>query len=325
MSNNLESIAFMSLTEEESSSDPDRAPLGRSYTIVKRSGTIVPFRRERIYLAVEAAFRDTKKIPKPDPLPEEITKTVEEITHLVEEEAAYQSDLGRVLTVERIQDIVEVKLMETGHHDVARDYILYREERTKIRNDSIRSLKILRRDKTTFVRFNPVKIASALERAFRDTLEIAGPTPEPIFEAINLITSKVIEFALTYSREGKLLDIEMIQDEIERQLMAAGHHRVAKDYIIYREKKAEQRLRREEEEALLPQEIELAEPEGKEAAFTIIGKDGKPYSFNRAAMKKGSALQAAASKSSYLLMSFWKRWCPIFMRGLKSAKWTWLP
>ena len=33
-------------------------------TVVKRNGAIVPFRRERIFRALEAAFRDTKKIEK---------------------------------------------------------------------------------------------------------------------------------------------------------------------------------------------------------------------------------------------------------------------
>ena len=32
------------------------------YTVVKRNGTLVPFRRDRILRAIEAAFRDTKKI-----------------------------------------------------------------------------------------------------------------------------------------------------------------------------------------------------------------------------------------------------------------------
>ncbi len=36
--------------------------------------------------------------------------------------------------------------METGHHDVARDYIIYRDEHKKLRTDSPRALKILRRD-----------------------------------------------------------------------------------------------------------------------------------------------------------------------------------
>ena len=35
------------------------------YTVVKRNGTLVPFRRERILHAIEAAFRDTKQILTP--------------------------------------------------------------------------------------------------------------------------------------------------------------------------------------------------------------------------------------------------------------------
>ena len=37
------------------------------FTVVKRNGSIVPFRKERISHAIEAAFRDTKQIAKEPP------------------------------------------------------------------------------------------------------------------------------------------------------------------------------------------------------------------------------------------------------------------
>ena len=37
--------------------------------------------------------------------------------------------------IEEIQDQVELALMRSGFHDVARSYVLYREERNKARND----------------------------------------------------------------------------------------------------------------------------------------------------------------------------------------------
>jgi len=39
-----------------------------TFTVVKRNGTIVPFRKERIFKAIESALRDTKKIDKETPL-----------------------------------------------------------------------------------------------------------------------------------------------------------------------------------------------------------------------------------------------------------------
>lgn len=39
------------------------------YTVVKRDGRLVPFRKERIERAIEYAFRDTKKARKRNPTP----------------------------------------------------------------------------------------------------------------------------------------------------------------------------------------------------------------------------------------------------------------
>ena len=36
----------------------------QQFTVVKRNGSIVPFRRERIFRALDAAFRDTRKIDR---------------------------------------------------------------------------------------------------------------------------------------------------------------------------------------------------------------------------------------------------------------------
>ena len=46
-------------------------------TVVKRSGALVPFRRERIHHAIEAAFRDTKKISLPSILDPDVKDAVE--------------------------------------------------------------------------------------------------------------------------------------------------------------------------------------------------------------------------------------------------------
>ncbi|RME58906.1 MAG: hypothetical protein D6780_05965, partial [Candidatus Dadabacteria bacterium] len=94
------------------------------YTVVKRNGVIVPFNKERIFLAIEGAFRDTKDVAPDEPLPKELYKTVCSLTDEVTKEAFSLADKGERLTVEKIQDLVEVKLMETGHYDVARKYIV---------------------------------------------------------------------------------------------------------------------------------------------------------------------------------------------------------
>lgn len=262
-----------------------RQTLKQGFTIVKRNGMLVPFHRDRIVNALEAAFRDTKNIPKPLPLSDEISQTIDEVADLVLEESEKLVSLGVLLTVEKVQDIVEIKLMETGHHDVARDYILYRDEHKKLRIDSPRSMKVLRRNGVTFVRFNPMKIASAIERGFRDTWKIVGPTPPAVVESVNIITNKLIAFCVKTAQDGLMISIEMIQDAIERELMAEKYYDVAKDYILYRARRAAER--RGEKEEITPVEVGLAYEEEKEGEFfTVIKKDGSFFKLSKEQLRK---------------------------------------
>ncbi|NGX45979.1 MAG: Ribonucleoside-diphosphate reductase 1 subunit alpha [Chlamydiae bacterium] len=203
------------------------------FTVVKRNGTLVPFRPRRIFHAIEAAFRDTKKVPKTDPLPEELAAHTKEITHLIVEQLGQFSSKGACLTVEGIQDLVEVTLMKQGHHEVARDYIVYRDHHKAIRDDSPQNLKITRSDGSV-VRFNPMKIASHIEGAFRRAHKAKGPSSAAIIEAVNLLTQKVVSRATALHKAGRPLEVNLIQDEIENQLMREGFFDEAKQLILFR-------------------------------------------------------------------------------------------
>lgn len=211
----------------------------KNVTVVKRNGALVPFRRERIARAIEAAFRDTKKIIKTETLPEEVAQTVEEITSLIVKQIVSLAAKAGCTTVEGIQDLVEVTLMKTGHHDVARDYIIYRDQHKALREDSPQNLKIQRKD-NALVRFNPIKIASSLEEAFRRARQVDGPSPQDIVDAVNLLTQKVVARAVSLTKMGHVLTVHLIQDEIEEQLMREGFFPVAKEFILHRASIGEQ-------------------------------------------------------------------------------------
>ena len=147
-----------------------------AYTVVKRNGMIVPFRRSRIQAAIEAAFRETFSVPASDPLPVDQHKAVKDVTDEVLKEVVSQAGQDTCLTVEGIQDIVEDKLLEGDHHEVGRKYIVYREERKTLREDSPRNVKVTRRDGRV-VSFKPLKISRAIEAAFRATRNIEGKYP----------------------------------------------------------------------------------------------------------------------------------------------------
>ena len=262
-------------TNEEAKSPVSTAVSG--CTVVKRNGMLVPFRRERILVALEAAFRDTRKIPRSEPLPQDIYNMVRHVSELVVEEGHTQASQGACLTVEGIQDLVEVKLMECGFHDVARDYIVYRDHHKQLRSDSPRNLKVVRRDGQS-VRFNPMKIAKAIEAAFRDANKVQGQTPHELVDAVNLVTNRVVGGAVDLAKSGRTLEVELIQDEVERQLMAEGFFDVAKDYIIYRAQRAKAR-----EEA----PVEEAEPVvEKGRAFKMVRADGSEGRLTEKQLKK---------------------------------------
>lgn len=249
----------------------DKAPTSTPiFTVVKRNGTLVPFRRDRIFMAIEAAFREVHKISLTEPLPADLYRAVQDVTNLVSEDVLKRAQEGACLTVEGIQDLVEIKLMHAGHHDVARSYILYRDERKAHREDSARNLKVMRRDGTT-VRFIPMKIASAVEKAFRATKKISGPTPGEIINAVNLVTSRVVARAVELNKQDVLLHIELMQDEVERMLMSEGFFDVAKDYIIYRAKRSEARIADDAWKASQP-EVKSVADGGKK--YNVLLQDG---------------------------------------------------
>lgn len=203
-------------------------------TVVKRSGTIVPFRRDRIFKALEFAFRDTKKIASEEPLPEKIVEMIDSVTDQIIFEAVQLSAKKGALTVEGIQDIVELKLMQNGHHDVARDYIIYRDKHKALREDSPQNIKVLRSDGSTLVKLNPMKIASSLEEAFRAASKMEATTPTETVELVNTLTSQVVSSLVELNHQGELITTEMIENLAEQQLMQAGLFKVAKHFILAR-------------------------------------------------------------------------------------------
>ncbi len=106
---------------------------------------------------------------------------------------------------------------------------------------------VMKRDGRT-VEFDRSRISLAIEMAFR--AEIGCPFPDPlkatVADQVESITGAVIKYLPGHSAPGAALSVETIQDEVERQLMAAGAFPVARRYILYREARA----RRREEQSL---------------------------------------------------------------------------
>ncbi|MBN4067234.1 ribonucleoside-diphosphate reductase subunit alpha [Simkania negevensis] len=267
------------------------APIQKAlYTVVKRNGILVPFRKERINKAIESAFRDTRQLDKEETLSTEVRHTVDTITNNVVDTAFTQAAQADCLTVEGIQDIVEMKLMELGYHDVARDYVVYREQHKALREDSPRNIKVLRRAGAN-VRFNPMKITAVIEKAFRACLSVKGPTPQTIIDAVNYIADKVITGVVSLAKLNETIHIEAIQDEVEKQLMAEGYYDIAKHYILYRHTRALQRAKEEvteEGKVVETTAVQAEQPKdvAKERDYSIATATGRTISVKESDLRK---------------------------------------
>ena len=94
--------------------------------VQKRDGRIVPFNNEKIINAILAAFNQVDG---------EISKyAIDKATNIADYIEGYYEEVDEIPHIEEIQDLVEKGLMATKRKDVAKAYVLYREERTKERN-----------------------------------------------------------------------------------------------------------------------------------------------------------------------------------------------
>ena len=101
--------------------------------VKKRDGRIVAFNEQKIINAIEKAFMSVD---------EEITEYAhEKAINIAAYIRGYYEDVEEIPEIEEIQDLVEKGLMATKRKDVAKAYVLYREERNKIRNQRTELMK----------------------------------------------------------------------------------------------------------------------------------------------------------------------------------------
>ncbi len=116
---------------------------------------------------------------------------------------------------------------------------------TLINNNDAQYQVIKRNGK--LVAFDPARIVNALTRAFMALEHREGKqdkdddVPDRIQSKVADLTEKVIEsLGRRMSFNGRV-HIEDIQDQVELMLMRGGEHKVARDYVLYREAHAQQR------------------------------------------------------------------------------------
>jgi len=97
--------------------------------IIKRSGATEGYDARKIRRAISKAFDATQETIADERL--------DQIVHNVEEMMAALVTKGEDFTVERVQDMAEMALMQSGFFPQAKAYILYRDVRRKKRKQVI--------------------------------------------------------------------------------------------------------------------------------------------------------------------------------------------
>ena len=96
------------------------------------------------------------------------------------------------------------------------------------------------------VGFEPHKIAVAMTKAFLAVHGGPSAASSRIRELVDTLTTQVVNALVRNRPGGGTFHIEDIQDQVELALMRSGEHDVARAYVLYREKRAQERARARE-------------------------------------------------------------------------------
>jgi len=99
--------------------------------VIRRNGAIVPFHAEKIATALTKAFLAVEG--QQGMASAKTRDRVSRLTDTVLNALTRRLPAGGIVHIENIQDQVELALMRSGEHDVARAYVLYREKRAEAR------------------------------------------------------------------------------------------------------------------------------------------------------------------------------------------------
>ncbi len=99
--------------------------------VIRRNGSVSPFDSAKIAIALTKAFLAVEG--NSAAASRRVHDIVAELTGQIVASLTRRSDAGRTFHIEDIQDQVELALMRSEHHKVARAYVLYREERARER------------------------------------------------------------------------------------------------------------------------------------------------------------------------------------------------
>ncbi len=104
----------------------------------------------------------------------------------------------------------------------------------------LNNYQIIRRNGAV-VPFEPSKIAVAMMKAFLAVHGTQGAASASVREVVDQLTQNVVRALMRSRPGGGTFHIEDVQDQVELGLMRGGHHEIARAYVLYRERRTQER------------------------------------------------------------------------------------
>ncbi len=123
---------FMPMAQDSGNQDPQNFPY-EQYKLIRRNGAVVAFEPSKIMVALTKAFIAVNG--GQGAASARVREIVAQLTENVVNALVRRQPHGGTFHIEDVQDQVELGLMRSGHHEVARAYVLYRERRAQGTND----------------------------------------------------------------------------------------------------------------------------------------------------------------------------------------------
>ena len=138
-------------------------------------------------------------------------------------------------------------------------------------------IRVMKRNGAVVV-FDPTKIVVAISKAFLAVEGNTAAASNRIHETVERLTAQVIDTFQRRMPSGGIVHIEDIQDQVELCLMRNGEHRVARDYVLYREERKRLRSEKTEVAREMHPEIKIVKEDGSKEPLdvgrlkTVIGE-----------------------------------------------------
>ena len=218
------------------------------FKVVRRNGSVVAFEPAKISIAVTKAFLAING--GQGAASARVREIVGQLTDQVVNALMRRQPGGGTVHIEDIQDQVELSLMRSGEHEVARSYVLYREERAKMRAqqkaqqpivetaltmivkgqrvplDMVRLAELIAESAAGLKEVEPAKILESLVKDLYD-----GVPEDEVYKSAILSARSMIEQDPAYSLVTARLLLHTIRHEVLGD--EATHAEMAVRYATY--------------------------------------------------------------------------------------------